>query len=315
MRIDSLGYAGVSATDLAAWGSFAGGVLGVQVREEGESLALRLDERACRIRVHSARENALAYLGWDVGDSEQLAAAVRELTASGVRVQAASAEELRLRRVDEMAWLVDPLGNRLELFRGLAHAEDALDPPRPCAGFRTGELGFGHAVLAVPRIDDVVPFYRDVLGLRLSDYANQPFRAVFFHVNARHHSLALIEAEQSGLHHLMIEALSIDDLGRAYDAALERGVVRVTLGRHTNDHMMSFYAASPSGFMVEYGWGGRSVDDATWTVEEMVHGPSLWGHERTWLSAEKRAQARELRLRAAAAGLRAPTHVSPEELE
>jgi hypothetical protein len=90
---------------------------------------------------------------------------------------------------------------------------------------------------------------------------------------------------------------------------------RVTLGRQTNDHMTSFYAASPSGFMVEYGWGGRSIDDATWKVEEMVHGPSLWGHERSWLGEEKRAEARALRLQAAAAGLRAPVHVAPGELE
>src|SRR5690349_7174782 len=201
MHIDSLGYAGVKATDLGAWGSFARAVLGVQVMEEGESLALRLDERAYRVRVHGAQENALAYLGWDVGDSGQLAAAVSELTARGLSVLPASAEELQSRRVQQMAWLLDPIGNRLELFHGLARARDALDPPRPCAGFRTGELGFGHAVLAVPRIDDVLPFYRDVLGMRLSDYANDPFRAVFFHVNTRHHSLALIEAEQSGLHH------------------------------------------------------------------------------------------------------------------
>src|SRR5262249_49299780 len=152
--------------------------------------------------------------------------------------------------------------------------------------------------------------YRDVLGMKVSDYTKVPFRAVFLHVNARHHSLALLESDTTGLHHLMIEALSIDDLGRAYDAAIEHGVVRVTLGRHTNDHMTSFYAASPSGFMVEFGWGGRSVDDTTWKVAEMVHGPSMWGHERAWLSEEMRAQARALRLQAAAVGLRAPVHVT-----
>ena len=36
-------------------------------------------------------------------------------------------------------------------------------------------------------------FYVDVLGFGLSDYITKPFRAYFFHVNARHHSLALIE--------------------------------------------------------------------------------------------------------------------------
>ena len=313
MRIDALGYAGVEATDLGAWRSFAREVLGVQVIEEPTSLALRLDQYAYRIHVQHAAQDALAYLGWDVGDAANLSAAISQLTARGVSVQPATIAELESRQVSAMAWLLDPLGNRLELFHGLARAEAPLDLPRPCAGFRTGELGFGHAVLAVPRVDDVVPFYRDVLGMRLSDYAKQPFSAVFLHVNARHHSLALLETGAMGLHHLMIEAVSIDDVGRAYDAALEREVVRVTLGRHTNDHMLSFYAASPSGFMVEYGWGGRSVDDATWKVEEMTHGPSLWGHERAWLSQEKRAEARELRLRAAAAGLRAPLHVTRDD--
>jgi predicted enzyme related to lactoylglutathione lyase len=170
-------------------------------------------------------------------------------------------------------------------------------------------------VLSAPDVDSVLPFYRDVLGLRMSDYTSHPFRAVFFHVNARHHSLALLQGGQPGLHHLMVEVLSVDDLGRAYDAALERGAVSVTLGRHTNDHMVSFYARSPSGFLFECGWGGRSVDDATWTVEEMVHGPSLWGHERSWLSEEGRAQAKRLRGQAAAQGVHAPVHVSPGEYD
>ena len=44
--------------------------------------------------------------------------------------------------------------------------------------------------------------------------------------------------------------------------------------------MTSFYARTPGGFMMEYGWGGRVVDPATWQAVEMHSGPSLWGHER-----------------------------------
>lgn len=315
MQIESLGYAGVSTTDVGAWRTFATDVLGMQVGEIATGLGLRMDDRVHRILVHAGDTNGLAYLGWDVGDGERLSTAARELAARGISAQRAIGPELEARGVDEMLHLADPLGNRIELFCGLGFAAEPFEPARPVAGFRTGPLGFGHAVLMVTRIDDVLPFYRDVLGMKLSDYTNVPFRAVFLHVNPRHHSLALLETGQAGLHHLMIEAVSIDDLGRAYDAALERNVVRVTLGRHTNDHVLSFYAASPSGFMVEYGWGGRSVDDATWKVEEMVHGPSFWGHERAWLGEEKRAEARDLRLRAAAAGLRAPVHVAPGELD
>jgi len=315
MQIESLGYTGVSTTDVGAWRTFATDVLGMQVEEIATGLGLRMDDRVHRILVHAGEANGLAYLGWDFGDGERLSTAARELFARGVNVHRATASELEARGVTQMSWVTDPIGNRVELFCGLASATEAFAPPRPSGGFRTGPLGFGHAVLTVPRVDDALPFYRDVLGMKLSDYTNVPFRAVFLHVNPRHHSLALLETGQAGLHHLMIEAVSIDDLGRAYDAALERNVVRVTLGRHTNDHVLSFYAASPSGFMVEYGWGGRSVDDATWKVEEMVHGPSFWGHERAWLGEEKRAEARDLRLRAAAAGLRAPVHVAPGELD
>ena len=66
----------------------------------------------------------------------------------------------------------------------------------------------------------------------------------------------------------------------------------MTLGRHSGDYITSFYTWNPSGFMVEYGWGGQVVDDSTWKPFERKHGPSLWGHDRTWMSPEKREEAR-----------------------
>ena len=50
-----------------------------------------------------------------------------------------------------------------------------------------------------------------------------------------------------------------------------------SIGRHLNDRVVSFYVAGPSGFDVEYGTGGRLIDDATWTVET-YHSGSAWGH-------------------------------------
>ena len=73
--------------------------------------------------------------------------------------------------------------------------------------------------------------------------------------------------------------------------------------------MTSFYLNSPSGCLIEYGWGGRSVDSANWKPVEVPYGPSLWGHERSWLPPEGRAEARELPLRAAADSKREPVLV------
>ena len=52
--------------------------------------------------------------------------------------------------------------------------------------------------------------------------------------------------------------------------------------------------------MVEYGWGARSIDVETWQAYERKEGPSMWGHDRAWLSAEDNAKARALRLKNAA---------------
>ncbi|WZB71289.1 VOC family protein [Achromobacter xylosoxidans] len=95
-----------------------------------------------------------------------------------------------------------------------------------------------------------------MLEFRLSDYMLHPFKAYFFHTNARHHSLALAETGISRrLHHLMVETYSLDDVGQGLDLADADDCVSVSLGRHSNDLMTSFYARTPSGFMVEYGWG------------------------------------------------------------
>jgi len=165
-------------------------------------------------------------------------------------------------------------------------------------------------VLHVDQIDRVLPFYREVLGFRLSDYWLRPFRGYFMNVNERHHSLAFIETGRNAAHHMMIELYSLDDVGQGYDLALaEEGRVAVTLGRHSGDYITSFYSWNPSGFMTEYGWGAQSIDPATWQPFERAFGASLWGHERSWMPPDKQEEARELRRQAAQAGLRQPVQV------
>jgi len=85
--------------------------------------------------------------------------------------------------------------------------------------------------------------------------------------------------------------------------------VATSLGRHTSDFITSFYSFTPSGFMVEYGWGARSIDPDTWQAFERKEGPSMWGHDRKWLSPEAQADARALRRKNAEAGMRRPVQV------
>jgi 2,3-dihydroxybiphenyl 1,2-dioxygenase len=214
------------------------------------------------------------------------------------------------RRVKDLIVFEDPVGNRLEAFYGAEIAVDPFTPGRAISGFRTGPLGMGHVVLNVENIERLLPFYTETLGFHLSDFTLRPFKAYFLHLNPRHHSFAMVETGKSSIHHLMMELYMLDDVGQAYDLAQgEDGRIATTLGRHSNDFMTSFYANSPSGFFVEYGWGGRSIEPQNWQPVEMTCGPSLWGHDRTWLTPEGRAQARALRLQAAEEGIREPVQV------
>jgi len=307
----ALGYAGFGSDKLEDWRQFGTSLVGLQAVERGNSqLSFRMDDRKQRIVVDRAMGEGARFFGWEVADAAALDALAARLEAVGVAVTAEPVERADNRLVRALISFRDPAGNRLEAFYGAEIDETPFKPGRSISGFRTGPLGLGHVVLTVESIDAVMPFYVDVLGFRLSDFIEKPFRAYFFHINPRHHSLALIESGKNGMHHLMVELFSLDDVGQSYDVALsEENRVGVTLGRHTNDFMTSFYAKTPSSFMVECGWGGREIDPATWQPIEMTDGPSLWGHERVWLPEQDREVAREMRMRAAASGLRAPVQV------
>jgi 3,4-dihydroxy-9,10-secoandrosta-1,3,5(10)-triene-9,17-dione 4,5-dioxygenase len=290
--IRSLGYLRVEATDVPAWREFGVKVLGM-VEGRGpdpQAAYLRMDELPARIVVVPGERDRLAATGWEVADPAAFARLTALLEEAGAAVKPAGADELADRRVAQLVGLDDPFGNRLEFFCGAA-----LDT-RPALSaygtrFVTGEQGMGHVVL--PATDDAAAlrFYSEVLGFRLRDSmrlipetiglppSDQPLWMRFLGCSPRHHSVALAPIPApSGLIHLMVETESIDDVGRAMDrCAKHKAPLISTLGRHANDEMVSFYVRTPGGFDIEYGTGGRTVDDRTWVARQTT-AHSVWGH-------------------------------------
>lgn len=308
MPVTALAYLGIRSDKLTDWSDFAGKFLGMQaVERAGGTLAFRMDDQKQRLVIEKASSEGLAFMGWEVENKDDLEAYATRLDGAGVTVQWGRREETDRRLVEAMIAFDDPDGNRLELVWKPSIDKDPFVPGRPISGFLTGALGMGHAVLHVKDAEALLPFYRDLLDFRVSDYGLTPYPLYFFHVNGRHHSFALIGSGQTGFHHFMVEYRNLDDIGQGYDLAqLEEDRVAYTLGRHTNDYMTSFYAKSPSGFFVENGWGGRIIDPDTWQAHETHDGPSFWGHERLYMPKDTRKRLREMRLDAAARGLQAP---------
>ena len=279
MAISALGYLGIRSGQIDDWSDFASKLLGMQqVDRAGKTLAFRMDDRKQRLIVSDETGDTLSFIGWEVAEKSDLEQYATRLEAEGVVVEYGNAELLDRRFVSELIYFYDPDGNRVELFYKPMLTTDPFEPGRSISGFNTGVLGMGHCVLNVKDADKMLGFYRDLLLFEVSDFGLSPYPMYFFHVNKRHHSLALLGTGKSGFHHFMVEYKHLDDVGQGYDIAqLEEGRIAYTLGRHTNDYMTSFYAHTPSGFFVENGWGGRLIDPATWEPHETFDGPSFWG--------------------------------------
>ncbi|MFB7224358.1 VOC family protein [Streptomyces sp. NPDC002596] len=291
MQLSGLGYFGLRTRRVDQWRTFAENVLGLSAQTTEDGLRLRADDRSWRIALHEADTEEFGYVGWEVPGPAELAAAAAELAAAGVEVTHADDRLLRDRDVLGLVHVADPNGIRVEIFYGARTAVTPFVSPTG-ARFVTGEQGLGHVVFSVDDYAATLRFYTELLGFRLSDFCDLGRKRIaFLHTNPRHHSLAFAglvieperkprkDVEPGELFHFMLEVDDLDTVGHAYDRCLDGAApVALTLGRHSNDKMLSFYAITPSGFEIEYGHGAITVADP-WTATR-VDGTSLWGHRR-----------------------------------
>ncbi|MFN0182614.1 MAG: VOC family protein [Aquabacterium sp.] len=289
VAVKALAYVGVAVEDPTAWLRFATEVLGAMPAEAADGAnRLRIDQRGWRIAVEHGAQNDLAFVGFEVANETALAALGQHLAGLGISVTEGDAALLADRGVIRLLRCVDPIGTAVEISCGATERfERPFASPAGVSGFVTGDQGLGHIVLGCSDIAAMRRFYVDGLGFRLSDRIRMsmggigPVQMEFFHCNARHHTLALVPARRPrSIFHFMLQAASLDDVGFAYDRVVAGGgKITATLGRHTNDHMFSFYAATPGGIEVEFGYGARTVNPTTWR-DSLHHKPSMWGHKR-----------------------------------
>src|SRR5262249_36901304 len=186
--VQSLGYVGLRTKDIDDWSGYGSRLLGLQeVDRSRATLALRMDDRKQRLIVKEDGGEGIGFFGWEVADAAALDRLAAHLQSQRFEVAPGSRALSDERHVARLIRRNDPVGNRLEFFHGAATATEPFVPGRNISGFRTGPLGLGHVVLHVERIDEMMAFYRDILGFRLSDYFLRPYQLYFFHVNPRHH--------------------------------------------------------------------------------------------------------------------------------
>jgi 3,4-dihydroxy-9,10-secoandrosta-1,3,5(10)-triene-9,17-dione 4,5-dioxygenase len=288
--LKSLGYITISTNDIDRWRQFAFAVLGFAegTGPDESALYLRMDERAARLIVVPGETDRVLTVGWEVRDHPALQRVKAALDGAGVAFKQLSVDEAEARRVEEVIAFEDPAGTTVEVFHGAVLDHSPVITPFG-AKFVTGDQGMGHVVVPATDPGGLVDFYTDVLGFRSRGAFRVPLpkefgpvRVRFLGINERHHSLAIVPAAHQRdprLVHIMVEADALDTVGQALDRVNAEGFqLSSTLGRHTNDKMVSFYVRAPGDWDIEFGTDGMRVDENYYTAEEIT-ADSYWGHQ------------------------------------
>lgn len=289
MLITALGYLGVSSPRSEDWRVFGTEFLGAELAEDGPdgAVRLRIDDVDWRLQIHPGETDKTEYFGWLVNVEEDLDTVIERLKSADIGVEWGSDELAVARGVNKLVVFTDPWGFRHEVAWGQVVTQvSSFRPGRAISGFVTGQQGIGHVLLFLPDIEAGHAFFSGLLGFELSDKIAVPgtpdrpgLNARFYHVNARHHSLAIAQGPPgvAGLNHLMLQLKELDDVGNAYDLIEKYDVpITLSLGRHSNDRMQSFYICTPSLFNIEYGYDGVEITP-DW-VPRTYRKTAIWGH-------------------------------------
>ncbi|MFF4309198.1 VOC family protein [Streptomyces sp. NPDC001507] len=284
-----LGYVVIETNRFADWRRFGTDAIGMHHDDLDTGLMrFRLDGHECRFLLRRGPAEDVVAVGWHLDDHttfEQIESRVR---AHGVPVVQGTAEEAKQRGVERLLRFPGPKGITQEIH---TTPVTTAEPLRMLAsGWVTGAFGMGHVAITSARPAVMRGYFSTVFDARLTDYIDETISGVklrirFLRVNERHHSIAVaavrglpIDPVRTRVQHLNIQCASLDDLARSYQRVHELGFdMALSVGQHTNDKELSYYARTPSGFEWEVGWKPIVIDESTW--EPSTHqGISIWGH-------------------------------------
>lgn len=282
-----LGYLVFEVRKPLEWSRFLQATLGLPgpIRNEDGSDGYRLDEAGQRLIVVEGKADDLQALGLEFTDDATLDRALESIGRAGIRVEPADDALRACRRVGRLHVLHDLAGNRVELCVGLELSGLPFRSERFPSGFRVGDAGIGHAVLNSSQPEAMERFYVDVLGFAVTErlatrVGPLAVTGTFLHCNRRHHSIALFDLPiGKRLHHFMLQANALRDVGACHEAAGRSGLpMSLGLGQHPDpDGTFSFYGVTPSGFDFEIGADSKEIEPLGW---QPLHTDvtSAWGH-------------------------------------
>lgn len=285
-----LGYIVIETDKFADWRRFGRDAIGMHLDDTGpDVMRFRLDSNQCRFLLRRGPAEDVAALGWQLDDNHTFDEVVNRVRRHDVPVTEGAAEDVALRGVERLACFPGPNGLTQEISLGAHTCGTALNVTMR-GDFVTGEGGIGHVAVTSKKPDQMHGYYHTVFDARLTDYINETISGVklkirFLRVNGRHHTIAIaavnglpINPIRTRVQHVNIQVAELDDMTASYQRVKDLGFqMALTVGQHTNDRELSYYAKTPSGFEWEVGWNPIVIDETIWEPTT-YQGISIWGH-------------------------------------
>jgi len=214
---------------------FYGELLGDKVERIGAEL-WRIEGPGRRLLVSRGEKGAVPYFALSLQDARQLRA-TRDALEKKIPVEPSPSPLFT-----EGFAVADPDGRRIAF--GLGDASPAASAGR-----------LQHFVCASTRLEEMLGFYRDVLGLQESDRVleGEALAAIFLRSDPEHHSFAAFRAPESRPDHHCYETRSWNDIR---DWGDRMASLRIPLwwgpGRHGPGNNLFFMVEDPEGHKVEF---------------------------------------------------------------
>ena len=141
-----------------------------------------------------------------------------------------------------------------------------------------------HVLLYTSDVRRGIAFYRDILGLKLSDHSGDGIAFMHGAHGSDHHLVAMAKSHASGLHHMSWDVGSIDEIGFGAEHMKDKGHTQGWgVGRHVVGSNYFYYVRDPWGSWCEYSFDIDHIPSSLdWTATDhpaedsfYVWGPSV----------------------------------------
>ena len=264
MEIRDIRHVGLLSPDFAVHADFHLNVLGLQ--SAGEDRHARYFRSASPehhiLSLHPADRRGLHHLAFSLDGREAVDAAATELERRGTTLVAPPDD------LDEPGGgyglrFLDPENRCIELSAGMA------EQPNGWSTVKGSPRRLCHVGLNTARFEQIVAFYTDFLGFRVSDRIEN--QMAFLRCDRRHHVIVFNRADYASVHHVAYAMANVDDVMKGVANLRDRGQEPDWgPGRHGPGNNIFCYYRDPAGYVVEFSSDLECIED------EETHKPAVW---------------------------------------